>query len=86
MTEDTANLLENKRAQLLRIKNSENGKKGSGCKGQAAYVKFTEGAKLTQRNAIYANCFECMGFYVDGREDCKNTTCLFYQWMPYAHK
>ena len=43
-------------------------------------------AKLTLLNAVKAQCWECCGFYSDGREDCGNTRCPLYKWMPYKDK
>lgn len=45
-----------------------------------------EGKRLTQRQAIYAKCFDCMGGYTDGKMDCLIPSCSLYQWMPYKGK
>jgi hypothetical protein len=42
--------------------------------------------KPTPMNAILSHCHECMGYYSDGREDCVNTVCQFYKWMPWGEK
>jgi len=34
--------------------------------------------------AMEAKCFECCNGYIDGRIDCKVTSCPLYPWMPYA--
>lgn len=41
--------------------------------------------EVTFLNAIKAHCHECMGQYIDGRDDCENTTCALYSYMPYAN-
>ena len=33
--------------------------------------------------AILAHCHQCLGYYHDGREDCKNVKCPLYTWMPF---
>ena len=43
-------------------------------------------AKLTLLNAVRSQCWGCCGFYADGREDCGNTKCSLYNWMPYRPK
>lgn len=40
--------------------------------------------KPTRALAILAKCHECMGGYVDGRDDCGATGCPLYPWMKYA--
>jgi hypothetical protein len=39
--------------------------------------------KPTLKNAILAQCHQCMGYYSDGKEDYRNTKCPLYNWMPY---
>jgi hypothetical protein len=51
--------------------------------GKSAYVKFLKGETLTQRQAIQAMCYECMGYYEDGDNDCENCTCPLYLFMPF---
>jgi len=41
---------------------------------------------LTRKEAILAQCFDCMGFYADGYSDCKNSECMLYDWMPKRRK
>lgn len=45
--------------------------------------KHLEGKRITQRQAIKAKCFDCMGGYADGRENCEIPTCSLYGFMPY---
>lgn len=44
----------------------------------------SEEAKLTMLLAIKAKCWDCMGYYTDGKIDCENFECPLYNWMPYA--
>lgn len=39
--------------------------------------------KPTLKNAVISKCHECMGYYEDGKTDCKNIRCPLYSWMPY---
>ena len=39
--------------------------------------------KLTRKEAIDYQCWECMGFYADGKTDCENVRCPLYAYMPY---
>jgi len=42
--------------------------------------------KPSRSSAMLAKCHDCMHFYIDGKEDCENTICPLYPWMPYAKK
>jgi hypothetical protein len=52
-------------------------------KGSSALKKHLKGERLTQRNAIEAKCCDCVGNYLDGREDCGVIECPLHPWMPY---
>lgn len=42
-----------------------------------------EGRALTQRQAIYAKRYDCMGGYSDGKHSCGVAACPLSPWMPY---
>lgn len=42
-----------------------------------------EDLKPTRKNAILAQCHECLGYYTDGMQDCENISCSLYLYMPY---
>lgn len=52
--------------------------------GRKEYLKYLQGKKITRDEAIAAKCYDCMGYYRDGREDCKNGTCPLYPFSPSA--
>lgn len=52
-------------------------------KGSSALKKHLKGERLTQLNAIEAKCCDCVGNYLDGREDCGVIECPLHPWMPY---
>jgi hypothetical protein len=41
------------------------------------------GEKLTPMQTIHSKCYECMGYYVDGKADCGIETCPNYPMMRY---
>lgn len=45
---------------------------------------MSKSEKLTRKNAILYHCWQCMGWYSDGKQDCENTNCPLYSFMPYA--
>lgn len=65
------------------LKSVEN---GTMAKGKNLLLKYLKGGRLTQRQAIHAKCYDCMGFFVDGRMDCKSPQCPLYPWMLYRGK
>lgn len=51
--------------------------------GRAELERHLSGKRLTQRGAIKAKCYDCMGCYVDGKVDCLNKGCSLHPYMPY---
>ena len=56
---------------------------GKHAQGKKEYIKFLEGKHLTLSRMILANCYECNGYYADGKEDCECDSCVFYAINPY---
>ena len=59
-------------------------KYGIEAKGQALFIKNLMGERLTANQAGIAYCYDCMGWYADGKEDCKEILCPLYARMPYG--
>ena len=57
---------------------------GYGYKGQKDYERFLKGEKLTRKQAILANCYECTGFYDSGKRKCLVEGCPLRQYYPYG--
>jgi hypothetical protein len=51
--------------------------------GRKEYLEILAGQHSTPKKRALAMCFECMGYYEDGPEDCKNPICPLYGVMPY---
>jgi hypothetical protein len=51
--------------------------------GKTAMLKHLNGETLTQRQGIIAKCADCLGYYDDGKVDCRMPHCPLYPWMPY---
>jgi len=51
--------------------------------GRNQYIRFLDGERLTQKQAILAKCFECCNGFIDGREDCEMSDCSLYPLMTY---
>ena len=54
--------------------------------GKTEHERFKAGEKLTFKEAILANCYDCNGEHVaddDGKVDCQGKNCSLYQFHPY---
>lgn len=59
---------------------------GASSSGKTHLINYLNGKRLTARQSIVGNCYDCCGDYVDGRHDCENPLCIFYPFMPYRLK
>ena len=53
--------------------------------GQRPYKDHIDGKTITRKEAMLAKCYECMGFYQDGKQDCKGKSFPLYQFYPYKN-
>jgi hypothetical protein len=51
--------------------------------GKLQYIKILKGKKVSSEDMMASMCYDCMGYYVDGSEDCMCKTCPLYSKMPY---
>ena len=56
---------------------------GKKAKGKQELIKHLEGKRLSLRQAVNACCFDCMGFYADGKQDCNQAKCPLHPFMEY---
>jgi hypothetical protein len=61
-------------------------KHGISTRGKTNLIRYLEGERLTQREAILAKCCDCAGYHSDGRVDCRMPDCPLYPYMPYRGK
>lgn len=54
-------------------------------KGQKEYEKFKEGKKLTRKQAMLAQCYDCNGAE-ESATDCQGKDCPLYEYQPYRGK
>ena len=52
-------------------------------KGKEELLKHLRGKQLTRRQADLAKCYDCCGYYQDGKKDCEDPTCSLHPHMPY---
>jgi hypothetical protein len=67
----------------MRLKKYDMVEKVPHSNGKAYLLKYLGGQKLSARQSAIAKCCDCMGYYVDGRMDCKMPDCPLYPFMPY---
>lgn len=51
--------------------------------GQKEMVKHLHGEHLSIREMVLAKCYDCMGGYHDGIQDCGIQECALYPLQPY---
>jgi hypothetical protein len=56
---------------------------GKTAKGEKEILKHLSGQKLTLRQAVLAKCYDCMGYFADGKVDCHIPHCSLHPFMPY---
>ncbi|GAB6163887.1 hypothetical protein JCM12298_30470 [Desulfothermus naphthae] len=56
---------------------------GKKAQGQKEYIKFLKGEKITRKEAMLANCYECTCWYADGVNSCQMKNCPLYPYHPY---
>ena len=54
---------------------------GKNARGKKELLKHLEGGRLTLKQATLAKCYDCTGYFADGRQDCKMPSCCLYQFM-----
>lgn len=52
-------------------------------KGRKELLEYLKTGNITLRGAVFAKCFDCCGFYEDGKEDCGDYLCPLYPFMPF---
>lgn len=56
---------------------------GLQAQGKRELVAHLEGRDLTMKKAILSKCYDCNGYYSDGKTDCRSPRCPLYPFMPY---
>jgi hypothetical protein len=54
--------------------------------GRAELLAHLDGKRLCASKAIIAFCFDCMGYFEDGKTGCDNPLCPLHPWSPYQAK
>jgi hypothetical protein len=58
-------------------------KHGLSARGRKEILAHLEGKKLTLKQAVLGKCYDCMGYYSDGKVDCEMKNCTLYPFMSY---
>ena len=57
---------------------------GLRAKGKRELIKYLkDNLPLSARESIYAKCYDCAGYYIDGVVNCNMVCCPLYSYMPY---
>ncbi len=57
---------------------------GLTAQGRNDLLKHLNGEKITRKQAMLAKCYDCCGYFSDGRADCELPGCPLYGYMIYA--
>ena len=58
-------------------------KHGKVARGQKELIGHLKGERLTLRQAVYAHCYDCCGFFSDGKVDCGMKKCSLHPFHAY---
>lgn len=56
---------------------------GIAAQGRGEYIDILQGKDSTYRKRCLAKCYDCSGFYTDGKRDCRCDSCPLHGVMPY---
>lgn len=59
---------------------------GIAAPGRSELIAHLKSKRLYASKAIKAYCYDCMGYYADGKADCNQQDCPLHPFMHYAHK
>ena len=54
--------------------------------GKANLLKHLDGGKLSRKEAMQAKCYDCMGYFIDGRADCQIKYCPMFDFRPFKDR
>lgn len=58
-------------------------KHGKTARGQKELIRHLQGEQLSLKQAVYAHCYDCTGFFADGKVDCGMKHCPLHPVMAY---
>ena len=58
-------------------------RQGKAARGQKELIKHLSGERLTLKHAVNAHCYDCTGFFADGKVDCGLKHCPLHPFMAY---
>jgi hypothetical protein len=61
-------------------------KYGLTVRGRREYLKYLNKEKITLRQAVAAHCYDCQGFFADGRTPCPDELCPLWPWSQFRNK
>ena len=59
---------------------------GLNARGKKELIAHLKGEKIKRSAAMRAQCYQCMGYFTDGREECIIETCPMYEYRSFKHK
>jgi len=56
---------------------------GKTAQGKNELLKHLSGQRLTLKQAVLAKCYDCSGYFSDGKHDCNMPHCSLHPFMAY---
>ncbi len=56
---------------------------GKTARGKKELIKHLDSGRLTLKQAVNAHCYSCLGYYADGKQDCRMSKCPLHPFMAY---
>jgi hypothetical protein len=56
---------------------------GLEARGKKHLLRHLDGQKLSRKAAMESHCYQCMGYFIDGRADCGIPTCSLFDYRPF---
>jgi hypothetical protein len=76
----------NKNLSLRDLRIADIKKYGLSVRGRREYLKYLNNEKITLRQAVAAHCYDCQGFFADGRAPCPDELCPLWLWSQFRDK
>lgn len=58
-------------------------KYGKSGRGRSEYIDILSGKHVSYKGKCLAMCYDCTGYYSDGKYSCQDETCPLYGIMPF---
>jgi hypothetical protein len=80
------NLSDDKKVSLRDLRIADINQDGLVVRGRKEYLAYLSGQRITLRQAVSAHCYDCQGFFADGRAPCPDVLCPLWPWSHFRNQ